>query len=452
MNTSTMNTSAMKTPKLGRWRWLLLVALIALFGWSGFGTAVASDIRSGDSIRVGSGEVIDDDLILFGNSIVINGTVNGDLVAFGNDITLNGTVNGSAVMGGQNMKVSGKVSGTLYGGGGALELTSNAVIERNVMFGGYSLRTEAGSIIARDLSAGGAQAVLGGRVGRDMQFGGSALELNGEIGRNVRVEVSEPGQIQPYAYYGANLPPAIATGLRVAQDAKIGGKLTYASPMEQSNQILAQPIGGVVYQASPITTENVPAPSPYEWLFTRVRDFFTVLILGCLALWLIPRVVNAAVVNAQNKPLGATGWGLVVCIAGFVIGAIAFVAILALGAVFGLTTLGGLSVATFGVGFMGLGLVVTIFTGIVLWGAKVIVSMMIGKLILQRFASQYAENAPVTFLLGLVLFEIVASIPIFGAFVTLVVMLLGVGGMWYVYYERRRTPQVSMPKQAPMPA
>jgi cytoskeletal protein CcmA (bactofilin family) len=442
----------MKKSRFFGWRFFLGLALVALLMLGGAGSALASEIMSGDSIRIGTGEVIDDDVIIFGNTIVVDGTVNGDLIVFGSDITLNGTVNGSAVLAGQHMNVSGKVTGTLYSGGSALELTPNAVIQRNVMFGGYSLRTEAGSIIARDVSVGGAQAVLGGSVGRDVQFGGQALELNGEVGRNVRAAVSETGQIQRFVSFDSTLPPSVASGLRVSKDAKVGGSLTYASPVEQSNGILAQPTGGVVYQATPSNTQNVLAPSPYEWLFTRMRDFFTVLILGGVALVLMPRVVKAAVANAQNKPLASTGWGLVVLIAGYVLAVVAFVVIVALGVVFGISTLGGLSVATFGVGLAGLGLGVTVFTGIVLWGAKVIVSYAIGKLLLQQFAPDYADNTLFAFVLGLVLFEIVAAIPILGTVVTLVAILWGLGALWYVYYERRSTPQVSMPKQAPMPA
>lgn len=444
----------MKKSEFAGWQWLLVIALVAMLLLGGVGSTFASDIRSGDSIRIGTGEVIDDDLIIFGNTIVVNGTVNGDLVAFGNEVTLNGVVNGSAVMGGQTLNVNGQVKGTLYGGGGALHVNPTAYIARNLMFGGYSLQTEPGSVIARDVSMGGAQAVLAGKVGRDVQFGGRALELNGEVARNVRAEVAEPGQIEPPVYYGVNQPPAISSGLRIAKNAKITGKLTYVSPVEQTNEILIQPVGGVVYQASQFNVTDTPTPSfsPYEWLFARLRDFFTVLIIGALALWLAPRWVNAAVVNAQNKPLGSTGWGLLVLIAGLVLALGALAAIVLVGILLSVSTLGGLAAATFGVGFAGLGLAVTVFTAIVLWGAKVIVSCLIGKLILRRFANDYADNAVLAFVLGLVLFELVAAVPILGPIVTLVVILLGLGAMWYVYYERRATPPISMPKQAPMPA
>lgn len=431
---------------------LLALSLLALLLLLGVGSVAASDIRNGDSIVIGSGEVIDDDLLLFGNTITMNGTVNGDLIAFGNTVTVNGTVNGSAVLGGQSLRVNGTVKGTLYAGGTSMVLGSNAVVERNAMVGAYGLQSDPGSVIRRDLSMGGMQAVLSGKIDRDLNFGGQALELNGDIGRNVRAEVAEATQFPTNINFGQNLPPAIQPGLRVSKDAVIGGQLSYTSPTEQANAILAQPVGGVVFQQQQVDAQAAPVVSPYEWLFARVRDFFTVLVIGLLALWLIPKWVNTAVEHAHTKPLASTAWGLVMLIAGYAIALVAIVAIVAIGIVVGTTTLGGLAAAVFGVGLSAFTIYVTVFTALVLWGAKVIVACLTGTLLLHAIAKQSAVNRFLAFVIGLLLFEIVAAIPILGPIVTFVVMLLGLGAIWYVYYERRKTTQMIPAKPAPMPA
>lgn len=432
----------------------LLVAssLLALLLLLGVGSVAASDIRSGNSIVIGSGEVIDDDLLLFGNTITMNGTVNGDLIAFGNTVTLNGTVNGSAVLGGQTLLVNGVVKGTLYSGGTSVILGTNAVVERNAMVGAYSLRSEPGSMIRRDLSMGGMQAVLSGKIDRDLNFGGQALELNGQIGRNVRAEVADATQFPTNLTFGPNMPPAIQPGLRVSKDAMIGGQLSYTSPTEQANAILSQPLGGIVFQQQQVDAQAAPVVSPYEWLFARLRDFFTVLVIGLLALWLAPKWVNTAVEHARTKPLASTAWGLVMLIAGYAIAVVAIVALVAIGIVIGTTTLGGLATAFFGVGLSVFTIYLTVFTALALWGAKVIVACLTGNLLLHALAKQSAVNRFLAFLVGLVLFEIVAAIPILGPIVTFVVMLLGLGAMWYVYYARRRTTQMVPAQPAPMPA
>lgn len=441
----------MKTRIIAGWRLPIAVVAILLLLF-GAGTVSASDIRSGDTLTIAAGQVIDDDLVVFANTIVINGIVNGDLVAFGNSVTVNGTVNGSAVLGGQSLQVSGTIKGTLYGGGNSMMLAPTARVERNVMFGGYNLETRPESVIARDLYLGAAQGVLGGTVGRDMQLAAQGLELNGTVGRNVNVDVGEPNQT-PFPYsYGPNMVPAIPSGLRVSKNANIGGQLLYASPAAQDDAILAQPNGGVIYSAQPINKGDVSAPSPYEWLFARLRDFFTVLILGAVAIWLVPRGVNQAVTFAHDKALPATGWGLLILVAGYILAVVAFIVVVVAGIVIAMTTLGGLATATFVVGGGIAALLVSIFTVIVLWGSKIIVATLIGRLVLHTLAKSYAENLPLAFVVGLLLFEIVAAIPFLGPVVTIVTILLGVGAIWYLYYERRRTQPLPIPAAAHLPA
>jgi hypothetical protein len=296
--------------------------------------------------------------------------------------------------------------------------------------------------------------MLAGKVVRDAQFAAQALELNGEFGRDVRAEVSAPGTTTFFMSPTTNAPPAIPSGLRIGRDAKITGALTYISPADQSASFMAQPLGGVNFTLREVTAPEVPrAPfAPYEGLLTRVRDFFTVLLIGLLALWLAPKYVSRAVENARTKPLACTAWGLFVLVAGYVLALVVFAALLMLGIVLALTTLGGLSITAFVAAFAGLGLVVTGFTGVVLWGAKVIVACLIGKLLLQRLAHGYADNNIFAFVLGLLLFELVAAIPILGFAVTVVTILLGLGALWYLVYPRKTTLQAPLVNPMPLPA
>ncbi|MCK4331752.1 MAG: hypothetical protein KAW81_04245, partial [Dehalococcoidia bacterium] len=62
----------------------VLVAISVTFLTSA--PVLAADLRSGDTITVASGEVVDDDLYIAGESIVIDGTISGDLWAVGRTI------------------------------------------------------------------------------------------------------------------------------------------------------------------------------------------------------------------------------------------------------------------------------------------------------------------------------------------------------------------------------
>ena len=52
---------------------------------------MAADFRAEDTITIGSGDMLNDDLYVAGNEITIDGTINGDVWAIGNTININGT-------------------------------------------------------------------------------------------------------------------------------------------------------------------------------------------------------------------------------------------------------------------------------------------------------------------------------------------------------------------------
>lgn len=68
----------------------------------------AQDVVYGNGIPAGS--LVDQDIILSGTEIVIDGTFNGDVLALGQTVTVNGTINGSLYSGAEILKVGGKIN------------------------------------------------------------------------------------------------------------------------------------------------------------------------------------------------------------------------------------------------------------------------------------------------------------------------------------------------------
>ncbi len=438
----------------------VVLALTLAFGLAG--SAAAVEIRTGDIVTIGPDEVIDDDLLLSGNQVVVNGTINGDLIVGGNEVTINGTVNGSLVMGGQSVTLNGNVTGSLYAGGAALQFGPEASVGRNLFFGGFGLKAEPGSRVGRDLLMGGYQAILDGEVGRDVKVGLGALELNGAVGGDVVADVSEPDatapEFGPSFFMMPGMPPVITPGLRVGPEASISGKLTYTSVAEQADAIQVEPEGGVIYQ-TPQPGEQPPSrvqPSVgirfdiLEWFIARGREFITLLIFGALIVWKLPTLLNAVTDKARTQTLPAAGWGLVVVIVGYVGAFILGAFILALGIVLGIITLGGLSETVFGVGFSALGLAFTIFTFLVSYGSKLVVAYLASLLVVRSLTPQYSENKGVVLVVGVVLYVIVRGIPLLGWFIGIAATLVGVGAMWLVFRERRSGAPTLAP--APIPA
>ena len=75
-------------------QWLTVMLIAVLMVVFVAAPVLAADLRSGDTITVASGEVIDGDLYIAGSDIIIDGTVNGDIFGVGQSLTVNGIVNG----------------------------------------------------------------------------------------------------------------------------------------------------------------------------------------------------------------------------------------------------------------------------------------------------------------------------------------------------------------------
>jgi cytoskeletal protein CcmA (bactofilin family) len=437
---------------------LALLLTVALAG-----RAAAVEIRGGDeTVTIAKDEVIDDDLLVAGRTVVVDGTVNGDLIAAAGTVTINGQVNGSVIMAAQSLTLNGTVDGSVYAGGEALSIGPNATVGRNLYFGGYSLVTENGSSVGRDALLGVYQAILRGAVKRDVKLGGAALEIYGSVGGDVTADVGSPGDsVGPGPmFFMPGAPAAVAPGLRIGPDAEVGGELKYTSTVEQAEAIEATPQGGVIYQTPEPNRRPSPARTPrvgftfdiLGWMLGLAREFITLLIVGALVVWRLPTWIGAAMEKARAQILPSAGWGLLVIIVGYVGAVIIGILVFCVGFVLFFVTLGGLSGMVFGVGFSGLGLAFAVFSFLVEYGSKVVVAYLIGYVIVQRVLPRYLENRFVLMGAGVVVYMIIRAVPLVGWLAGIVATLIGVGAMWLLFSEWRAGRAGAAPAAPMMPA
>jgi hypothetical protein len=430
---------------------VIALALLLLVGLAG--PARAFEFRSGNTVTIGSDEVINDDLFVSGSTVIVNGTVNGDLFAAGTNLEVNGMVNGSVFLAGQTLSVNGRVMGSLYGAGASATLGTRASIARNAAFAGYSLRSDNGSTVGRDLTMAGYQSLLGGQVARNVTFNGAALVLSGRVGGDVTARVGAPGAAPQIPVPLPGAPAPAPQGIRVTPETSIGGRLVYRSEVEQSGAIQSTPQGGVVYE--PVEAgEEQPAPQPgappaarraptfgqqvLRWFLGVLRTLVTLLVVGVLALWLVPRSFLAAVGRARERTLASFGWGLLLWIGGWVIVVVAIVVILLIALLLGLVTLGGLAWVVLGFGLSSWGLFLTVFAFVLAHASKVVVSFLVGELLFGLGGRPYRGALFWPLLVGVTLFALVRTIPILGQLVSAAVTLIGLGALWLVWYDRRR--------------
>jgi hypothetical protein len=389
-------------------------------------------------------------LVISGATVIVDGVINGDLVAAGGNVVVNGKVNGSLMMAGRTLVLNGQVLGTVYSAGAAITVGPQATVARNLFFAGYSYTAAFGSVIGRDNVLAGYQAILKGEVQRDLLATLGALELNGVIGRNVMATVAEPDTVSPQFWMpwdgGPELPPSVAPGLRIGSDAKIAGKLMYTSPQKQSGAIETTPVGGIVYNPPQATTTGAtttPTTTPNAtaaWAWARLREFVSLLIVGLLALWLLPGFFARVAEQTQVQPWLAAAWGILVGLVGY--GGALLAVFLIIMAVAGLTalTLAGLATSVFGLGFSTWSVAFTLFLLLGAYGSKVVVLYPLSHALLEKILPQWNAYRIVPLVVGIFCFVLLRSIPYLGVLLEIAITLIGLGAMWLVFRERFARP------------
>ncbi len=452
-------------------RWIVIPFLVAALLMAVAGRAQAVD--DGHGAVISAGEVVNDDALLNGVDVRMDGTVNGTLIASGQNVVIDGTVNGDVVVWANAVTINGVVNGNVYGGGNSLTLNGplkgtgflvgyafnlgrEANIDRNLFYAGFSLAADKGSRVGTDLLLAAYQGSLAGQVGRDVLASVAALELHGEVGRNVKAEVGTPQNQTanvPSFYMGPPGMPsvaALAPGLRVAPGAIIGGKLTYTSPVNQDAAIKATPAGGqeFVYKA-PSNTSQAAVRTTDFWtsalntLVTAGRDFLTLMALGALALAFVPKVAARVVQQAHQRALPAAGWGFVVVLVTYALMAVAALLLLVAGILLGVVTFGGLASVVFGVGFSALGLAFTAFGLLVSYGSKLVVAVLVGQLVVRALAPRFAANRYWGLAAGVFIYVVLRDLPgvvpaagpLFGWLLGVAVTLVGLGAIWLAFRE-----------------
>ncbi len=461
----------MVTNQNSKAKWLLAVSLVFVLVLSAIGTVSAAEFPKGETIP--ANETIDDDVFISGNNVVIDGIVNGILFAGVETVTLNGTVNGDAflvgetivvsssaevdgnlVIVGANISMNGSVSGSVFGGSVAMVLEKDADVGRNFYNGGFSLTTEEGSVVRKDLFSGNYQSLLSGAIERDLKIGASAIEFNGTVGRNAVIEVGDDQSpeesmtwMQVNPYLSQYVPVVVEPGIRVSDNASIDGKLTYISLVNQTSVLENITSGAVTYQA-PVPNDRRSVGLDYSanevypfssnfpnfvWQTTAMnvaRNFLKLMALGALALWLLSKPLKKVVDAGYKEPLKAMGWGFVVMAVGFLSALILPLVFIMAGVMIGFVSLGSLLYVWFGLVGLTYLLASALFFFTVFTLSKLIAAYMFGKWIMKAVFKEKKENAWLNLLIGVVLFVILRAIPFIGWLAAFAAILIGTGAFW----------------------
>lgn len=428
-------------------RFLGAALLLALFSFPLAGRASAAEIITGDpNIVIGEDEVIEDDLILSGALVEMNGTVLGDLFMTGQEVILNGTVEGTVFIGAQIIRVDGEVDGSLFAGGYALTLGSQASVDRSLYFGGFSFKAEEGSYVGRSLYPANYQTILEGEVERDVVAGAAAFELNGTVGGDVYVDLGEvESDADPSVFPWTGFVPGgvrmIEPGFRQGEEAAVGGEVSYTVTQVQVEGL----------EVTPPEPERVVGFIIAGWLRQRIGEFLALLLIGALLLRFYPAVLLRAGEYIQDRPLPSAGYGCLSLLA-FFIGVPLAIGLIILAAILGgVVTLGSLVNDILGLGSASVGLVIAAFLVTVSLLTKTVVSFLVGKKVLDQFVKETEQGYWYdvgALAVGLLIYEILRAIPLgFGWLIGLVVTLVGLGALYFAMRKWLAPDSITSPAE-----
>lgn len=362
----------------------MLVVLLAL-SLPGF----SLERRRGEFVSVPSSETVDDTLLAAGNTVRVEGVINGDLLAFGGNVEVRGTVKGDLVSFAKRTVVSGSVEGHIYNFSQSLDLDGQL---------GHSIYGWVQSLRVNDR----------GQVGDGIVVGAADVNLDGEVKRSATVFA---GNADVSGSIGRDLTMA-GGSLTLTNTARVGGNLSArVHQMKDVHIADGATIGGKRDVQVQVRKSQYTRPKFY---FHQAIWFASAMLVGWLGMVLFPTFFQAT-----THAVGA-GWRSL----GLGVGVLAGVPVAMIVAAI---TLVGIPLS--------LMLLAVYVTAIYL--AKVWVGAFLGRLLLKPAGATKGDWV-LGLLVGLLILTVVGLIPFLGGLVRLGVVCLGLGAFAEQLYRTSR--------------
>ena len=330
-------------------------------------------VRSGQEVTIPAGETVQGDLIASGGRIRVEGRVDGDLVATGGEVVVDGTVTGDVLSAAGSTTIAGDV------GGDVRAATGQARIEGQV-----------GEDVV--LAAGQATVASGAQIGGDLIFGAGQLRLEGAVTGSV-----------------------------------LGGAGDYtrttSATVDGSEQVTVQ--------------QPEQEPTLTDRGFDVLRRYVSILVVGLLLLWLLPRAFRGAADAVRGRPLVSLGVGILGFIGVIVLLVLVVLVTVLLAIALGLLGLGPLVGATVFGGSLAAGMVAFLFFMAVAFGAQATVGLGLGRLLFRGPRSSFLK-ALAALLVGVAVVVLLASIPVAGGWLEALVVVLGLGALVLMLFPTGR--------------
>lgn len=447
-----------------RRRPLFVLLAVVLVGCLAPGMALAAQFMSDDAeALVESGTTVEGNLYATGQTVTIEGTVDGDLICAGGQVALakGGVVTGDLMCAGQSVEISGEVRGDVRSAGYLVRVNEGGIVGGELMGAGFAVEVEPGATIGDDVMAAGSQVRLAGTVGGNARVGAAGLAIDGAIEGDVDASVGGvgegmPANAMPWNNQVPRMPAAIGGGLHLGEEASIGGNLSYSSPaaFDVPRQAVAGDVDHELVTTAEASGPAVPEqPWPLRWLLAALRRAFALFVLGALLLWLAPRLAEAGRGLLFSQALPGLGWGCGSLFgAGVLLIGLGIATILAL-ILFSALTLGEFSSLALAVSAV-LGTLLSFGVYLLAWMGQSVVATGIGRLILRDGDPASRGRQLAVLALGAILLAAVITVPVpvLGSLLRLTAAALGLGTMLLALMKAFREPNAETIAVAPLAA
>lgn len=362
--------------------------------------ALAFTTRSGQSVTVPRGEVINEILMITGSDIFIDGTVNSDVFCAGRRIEINGTVGGDVLCAGQNIIVNGTVGGDVRIAGQNVTLKGN--IAKNVIVFAQTLTNEA--VAEGEMLVGAQDATINGQISKNLMAFAQSVKLDAPIGGNVDL-TAESLYLGSKTAINGNLTYTSNKKFTQAPESVVLGK-TLLKPLPKEK---GKPTGALW----PKVLKPIAITHNESWLVSLFKSILVNLIMGLiLAFFFKDRLTKTVdyIITTGNRAR-SMGVGMLLL---FLTPAVIVVFVI---------TLIGIPVAV----------LLAIAYGLAIGVSRIVTAMAIGRRLTAEYWKMQKDSLMAATLLGVVVSWIVFAIPWIGGLFSLIAILWGLGGVYYFF-------------------
>jgi len=365
----------------------ILSSLLMAVGLLGFAVpSYAATFVTGEEVSLPKNEVVVDDVYAFGPSPVIASDVQGDLITAGGNVMITGNVTQDVDAAGGTINILGNVGDDLRVAGGNVNI--HGIVNGDLLVAGGMVQILPGAVVKGSVYGAGGMVTLDGDVEGGIKLFAGTANLNGSVLGPVDVTADEK--------------------VNFGKMAKFAQGVTYASPSVSDEQTGATFAGGVTHKQIESREAAREAMKPdwgrmaaagFMWFLVRT---VAMLLAALLALKLMRRGLEDLTIKTSENFGSRLLWGFAILIAAPIAGIVLLVS------VFG-SLLGALLFAVYSL------LIVV---------AKIAAGPFVAVMLMKLFKGQKKPALDwVWVLLGVVVYQLLWTIPVIGWFAAALIFL-----------------------------